>query len=122
MSRPGRYDLIVYRGDYHEWPLTLKVNTGNAENPVLQNINLTGHEFKAQIRPEPDGPVLASLDFITDDIADGHVVAYLTSAKADPLPQGNLVWDVQSTYEGRVKTWVAGDVTVTADVTRENGG
>lgn len=122
MAQQGTADIEIYRGDYFEYPMQFHNNTGTVEEPVLVPIDLTGHVFSSQIRDSPDGTVLAEFEFIDVDLTNGEVTAFLTDVKTAALSPGSAVWDVQSVFDTKTRTWLKGTVTIEADVTRAEGG
>lgn len=106
---PQRVPLDVYRGDSHQWVLTLW-----SDPAATVPVNLAGVAVKAELR-QPGGPVVATLDCaITPPNA---ITVTLAAADSAALP-GLLGWDLQLTFpDGFIRTVAAGPVTVTADVT-----
>lgn len=110
--QPGKYDLILYRGDTYEWKFLLWMDAGK-----VQPFDLTGWTPKAEIRDKPGGTVLVTLDVTLDPDPPGHngLIMTLDKTQAATGPKG--VWDLQITDGTEVSTVLAGAVKSTADVT-----
>lgn len=107
---PGRYPLILYRGDTYRWQFSLWNDLANTE-PV----DLTGATAASQIRDKPGGSLIASL---TCSVATPNIIhAVLAASDCAALPN-SAAWDLQVTYaSGDVSTVLAGPVNTTFDVT-----
>lgn len=123
-SLPGTYNFAAYRGDTRELTLTF-ADTSTPPAPV----DMSAWTWEAQIRATKDEPdsVIAT---ITVDDADANIGTLVLTLSADE--SANLVtgeaagfasgkatyfWDLQGTQGAVVKTWLAGKVSVTGDVT-----
>jgi hypothetical protein len=110
---PGKYDLAIYRGDSYQWRFTLWADTGHSV-PV----DLAGGEAKAEIRDKSAGAVIIALDCTIT--APNIIAAVLDADESEAVPAAG-VWDLQVTYPALtppiVRTYVAGKVVATADVT-----
>jgi hypothetical protein len=105
---PGDLSLDLYRGDTMRLRLTLWDSNNNA-------VDLTGVVAKSQIRDRPKGATIISIDCLIT--LPNFIDLTLDAANSHLLPP-QAVWDLQLTYtSGDVLTPVAGQVTVTADVT-----
>jgi hypothetical protein len=114
--QPGSMNLVLYRGDSYKWQFTLW--TDEAKTVPA---DLTGATPKAEIRVGPGTTVLATL--ITSVTMPNKINVTLTSTVCASLPP-TAKWDLQVTYTGSppdVITIVAGNVTVTADITDSTG-
>jgi hypothetical protein len=116
---PASKNILVYKGDTYEmfFRLKRKIAINNT-----QYIDLTGATVAAQIRTtEASSTVLAEFDCVVEDQEDpdtvGGVTISLPAAETTTLTDGK--YDVQVTYpDGKVKTYLKGDVKVTQEVTR----
>jgi hypothetical protein len=107
---PGRYSLMVYRGDTARWTFVL---WANAAKTVAAD--LTGVAVKSQIRNRPGGVLVLELPCVVT--LPNTVGIVLTAAQCAALPAA-AVWDMQLTYPtGDVSTVVSGGVNVVPDVT-----
>ena len=111
MASPGAYSLDVYRGDSARWQFKLWLDAGRVD-PV----DLAGATAKAEIRDKPAGKKITALDCTITQPNIIDVILSGESSKALAISSG--VWDLQLTYgSGDIATVVAGQVSVTADVT-----
>jgi hypothetical protein len=106
---PVTVPLSVYRGDSYQWTFTLFTD----EDGTVP-YDLTGTIAESEIRAKSSSPVLATLDCV---VTLPNVVDVILSAANSALLTGKLVWDLQLTTGELVRTVVAGEVTVTPDVT-----
>lgn len=110
---PDILDLEAYQGDDFERVLNFFEDDGTTP------LDLTGYEAAAQVRrwvdsDEPDA------EFTIDDSAldEGKVTLTLTGAETEVL-SGAYSWDFQMEDPGgKVRTYIAGKVTVKQGVTR----
>jgi hypothetical protein len=110
MSRPGTFNLEMYRGDTYAWRFTLY------PSGLTTPVDLTGVTVKAEIRSAPGGTVYATMPCTVTlpNIIDMRFDVEMWEA----WTARNAVWDMQLTYAGgEVATIIAGTVTVTPDVT-----
>jgi hypothetical protein len=106
---PGKYALLIYRGDSYKWQFKLWSDTAKTVP-----LDLTGVTVKAEIRDKPGGNVLGALTCVVT--LPNIIDASLAAAETATLTSG--VWDLQLTYTGgNVSTVLTGLVTVTMDVT-----
>ena len=121
-SLPGTFDIAAYRGDTKEWTLTF---ADDAAAPV----DMSAWTWLAQVRASRDEPDTVVATFTVDDTnaATGTLILTLPAAQAallvtgttDGLPtpgKATYYWDLQGTDGTVVKTWLAGKVKVTGDV------
>lgn len=113
MSAPGTYNLTVYRGD------TLVLDVVLTDTTTGLVLDLTGYSALAQIRATADAASAdASLAAVLTP-AEGKVTLTLSAAASAALTITTGVWDLQLTDgSGVVRTYLAGSVTVTPDVSR----
>lgn len=107
---PGKFDLDLYRGDSYAWRFILWQD-------AAQTIptDLAGATVAAEIRDKSAGNKIVELTVVATmpNIVD---VSMTPTMYADCPAKG--VWDLQVTFpDGQVHTPIAGQVTVTADVT-----
>lgn len=109
-SLPANYNLVLYKGDYFQTSIVIKDNAGAP-------INLTGYTAKCSIKSSPS----ASTSFdATCAITAGNGLVNITfpSSVTKDIVAGDYVWDFQVTNpSGNVRTYLAGDVKVYAEVT-----
>lgn len=125
--QPGTFDLSIYRGDSYEWYFQLfALQFGDdGWTPTPLPIDITNWRFKAEIRPSPDGPLMASLQRMIPQLPSdaaaqmrsGVVWMRLTPNQSSLVTSAG-VWDLQATTkDGWVKTVCRGAVSVVSDVT-----
>lgn len=106
--QPADLPLEIYRGDSLKLRVTL---FDQAQQPV----DLTGVIAKSEIRDRPAGTIV--IPFTCTITLPNIIELFLPSDKSQTLPPSG-VWDLQLSYgSGEVKTPLAGQVRVTADVT-----
>ena len=118
---PAKVNLTLYRGDTRVWTDIFTETVADAVVPK----DLTGYTFLSQIRDDKNrGEIVATIAVEADDPAAGTIVRTLTAEEADKLPGEEpgqaapvLYWDLQSTKDGMVRTWMAGSVKVKGDAT-----
>jgi nitrogen fixation protein FixH len=111
---PGNYNLGLYRGDSYQWEFHLWQDATKTTA-----VDLTGATVEAEIRDKPGGSTVFALTTTVTlpNVIDVEMPAALWAAFA--LTAG--VWDLEVTApDGTVSTYVAGKVTVTADVTNSS--
>ena len=107
---PATRDLTIYRGDDYSHTVTIQAEDGTPED-------VSGSTRAAQFRRHDRDETAVDFTVDTTNAATGVIVHSLTAAQiADLPPRG--VYDLQRTTDGEVETYLAGDVTVTGDVTR----
>jgi hypothetical protein len=108
--QPANLPLEIYRGDSQRMRVKLYV-PGTPPSPV----DLTDVVAKAQIRDRPAGDTIINL-ICTIELPN-IIEIELTAGDSFKLPVAG-VWDLQLTFSsGEVKTPLAGQVSVTPDVT-----
>jgi len=84
--------------------------------------DVTGWTFAAQVRAGPADTATAVLATLACTIYDGPgglIEMRIPHAQTASLTAGKAVWDLQGTDPGGlITTFLAGDVTVTAEITR----
>jgi len=113
---PAKVNLKLYRGDTRIWED--RFTTGNG-----QPLDLTGHDFIAQIRPTADAvTVMCTIAVDVTDAPGGVIRRTLTAAEAKKLTGDSAVWDLESTSpDGFVRTYMSGRVAILQDVARTAG-
>jgi hypothetical protein len=107
--QPAKLDLDLYRGD--TWKMRVKLYAQN-----MTPIDLTDTTAKAQIRDRPSGDTIIPLDCTIT--LPNEVELVLTAENSFKLSNSCTVWDLQISFlSGEVKTPLAGQVSVTPDVT-----
>jgi len=107
---PGRYDLLLYRGDSYLWRYQLWSDCARTE-PV----DLTGATVAASMGDKPGGLELVALDC---EITLPNIIDVAMHAGAWTGVGALGAWDLEVTYDGgAVRTIVSGRVAVTEDVT-----
>lgn len=109
---PQQMALGIYRGDSYHWRFTLF-----ADAAKTQPYDLTGATAKAEIRQATGTPVLASMGCT---ITEPNIIDVdLAATDSQDLAIAAAKWDLQVTWTatGKVKTVVAGAVTVEGDIT-----
>ena len=116
-STPEKVDLVMYQGDTFELYCRLK----NQATGVYYD--LTAWAIRSQIRATP-ASVTVTESFAVAIAAQagatlGGFTLSLTAAKTAALAVGAFVWDLEATDNlGKVRTYVAGSVTVEQEITR----
>lgn len=112
MAVPADQDLMITRGDTETLVVTV---TSDGSTPI----NITGRTYRAQIRSSQDSvTVKASFTCTVTDGANGQVTCTMPASTSATLGSGQYYWDLEENASGVVSTILAGNVTVTADVTR----
>lgn len=109
---PGNFPLKLYRGDSRRWEFRLWKNIEKTEPADLTDV-----VAESEIRNGTAGSLIVVLECTVQ--LPNSIVVQLSSemSRLLPLPPAG-VWDLQLTYAGGdVRTILAGQVTVTADVT-----
>jgi len=106
---PAAYPLRLYRGDSYHWQFRLW-----ADAAKTQPVDLTGVVVKAEIRDRSAGSTIVAMVCVVN--LPNTVDVQLPAAASKTAPTGG--WDLQLTYpDGRTVTVLAGNVTVTGDIT-----
>jgi len=107
---PGKYSLLLYRGDTWRVDFLLWVDAAKTE-PA----DLTGVTAAAEIRDKSAGLKITPITLTIT--LPNMISAVLSPAETAHLPMSG-VWDLQLTRaNGDIQTILAGLVTVTSDVT-----
>lgn len=106
---PSNYDLVLYKGDYLPFAITLKDSNGVP-------LNLTGYTADCVIKSTPASSTsYAATCTITPSA--GKIDIVFPSSLTSTIAAGSYVWDFQLTdTDDNVRTYFAGDVTVYAEV------
>lgn len=110
---PYKYDLTMYRGDSFRRTITLK------QGGVA--VNLTGCTVKAQVRRSAAANAAIVFSFTIENLTPllGKFDLVVEPAVTATLNIQLCPYDLEVTSaDGTVTTWLAGNVSVVADVTR----
>lgn len=108
---PANYDLVLYKGDYLPFAVTLKDSSNNP-------LSLTGFTAKCSIRANFDSVESFDAECTITPNA-GKVDIVFPSSLTSTLSAGPYIWDFQITdADGNNRTYFAGDVTVYSEVSR----
>ena len=110
---PSKANLAIYQGD--DYAAVVTVMNGSATPP-----DLTGYLAQAQIRvgPADTNPQIV-VEIATEIVPPNLIDLSIPSADTVGL-SGNYSWDLQLVdTNGMIETILAGNVVVTAEVTRE---
>jgi len=109
-SLPVNVDLVIYKGD----DLEVLVNITDSSSVA---VNLTGATATAHMKSDYEDRVPKPFT-CTPTGQPGQVKISLSATDTSLLIPGSYIWDFQIKYSnGRVKTYMAGDVTVMNEVT-----
>lgn len=114
---PGTLNITAYRGDTKAWTVAF---ADDSTPPTA--VDVSAWTWLAQVRSTLDEPnsVVATFDVDTTDAATGTLVVTLPATEAANLitvdGRATYYWDLQGTNGTVVKTWLAGKVKVTGDV------
>lgn len=102
-------DLSIWKGDVQDF--VLKMN-----NEQGAPLNLAGYTAQATLRQSFNSPT--KYNFTCTIQNTNEVRLFMSSADCKLIPAGDYVWNFQLTYtaSGDVRTYLAGDVTVFAEV------
>lgn len=107
---PENIDLVIWQGDSQEYFINLQ-----AEDTTP--IDLTGHTAQAVVRSTFGAVENYDFDVTFVDAAAGQMKMYMSSTVSATIPAGSYVWNFQiTTPSGDVRTYLAGDVIVYAEV------
>lgn len=117
---PAQVDLPVYRGDPVDASFRLYSTPDRGVTKTY--LDLTGYTGRAQVRSSADDDVVL-LELVVEvaDPQEGDLlgVVMISSGPTGDVPPGFAVWDLELTPPGgSPRTWLAGAVPVTGDVTR----
>jgi hypothetical protein len=110
MGTPAHLSLNVYRGDDYTWTTTFTNTTTGL--PIV----ITGWTITGSIRSALGGKVIATFGVLITDGPGGVVELSLTAAQTRVLPN-NAIFDIQAVDAGMARTYLAGPITATGDVT-----
>lgn len=113
MTTPANFPLSVRVGDTETISLTMQDSAGAA-------INIAGRTYASQIRAAAESStVLATFNCsVVGNGSTGQVTCTLPASTTAGLSPGIAVFDLQETNGTVVTTILAGQVTITQDVTR----
>lgn len=124
---PALKNLELYQGDSYNLFARFRSSvwdpTTNTYVPGSY-INLTGVTPKAQIRRDASATTpVVEFTYTLGDQSNPNTVGslslILSHTQMATVPPGDYVWDMQLTFpDNTVSTYMAGSVTVTAEVTR----
>lgn len=105
---PSNVDLAFWKGDSQEFIVRMNDELGEA-------IILTGYTPLAVMKASFNS---ATAYTFTTSVQNGNEIrVYLPSSISKTIPAGDYVWNLQITApNGDVRTYLAGDVTVYAEV------
>jgi hypothetical protein len=105
---PGNLDLSIWQGDAQTYIIVLSAEDGSP-------IDITGYTASATIRSTYTDPVKHSFDCSQSGV--NQITMYMSSANCKAMTPGSYIWEFQLTQpNGDVRTYLAGDVTVYAEV------
>lgn len=107
MTVAATRNIAFTQGDAYDHELTFSGDV----------VDVSGWTITAQVRQYPQATAYEAFAVGMDDAVTGVVVLSLTAAQTVGLPE-SCVWDVQRVVGGKPLTFLAGDVTVTREVTR----
>lgn len=123
-AQAGELNITIEQGATWEYPFTWT----SGGSPV----NITGYEFKAQIRKQAaksatDPPVIIQLETPNEiTITDGPNGIYTISISDEvtsTMPNGNYIWDMFVTFpSGKVRKLWVGAVEFIPNVTEPSSG
>ena len=113
MTSPANFPISIRVGDTETINLSMQDSAGAA-------INIAGRTYASQIRPSADSStVLASFNCaLVGSGSTGQVTCTLPASTTATLSPGTAVFDLQETNGTVITTILAGQVTITQDVTR----
>ena len=113
MTTPANFPLSIRIGDTETINLTMQDSAGAA-------INIAGRTYASQIRASADSStVLASFTCaLVGSGSTGQVTCTLPASTTAALSPGMAVFDLEETNNTVKTTILAGQVTITQDVTR----
>lgn len=109
---PENMDLAIWQGDAQQYYIVFTGSDGTTP------LDLTGCTAQAVIRASYTDPTQYSYTCtIVDPPTQGKVSMYMSSATSATIPAGPYLWNFQVTMaNGDVRTYLAGDCTVYAEV------
>lgn len=105
---PQNVDLAFWKGDSQEFIVRFKTDAGAA-------MSITGYTPLAVMKASFNSTT--SYTFTTTIQNTNEVRVYLPSSISKTIPAGDYIWNLQLTApNGDVRTYLAGDITVYAEV------
>lgn len=125
----GKQDFDIRRGiTFGPFQHQLTVLDSSTVPPTSVPLDLTGYEFRGQIRrSERSSSVIAEFSFDNYDPANGEYEFWLSDEQTSALPAGSTMGAAQSNYvydiemespDGDVTSLLYGKIRVQAEVTR----
>jgi hypothetical protein len=108
---PAVVNYVPYRGDDFADVVTIEEGDPSAPADVSDRV------YTAQLRREPDGPVVVDFDIDMGDAASGDVGYAIPQATMQTL-RGCYTWDFQQSLDGVVRTLMGGTFQVRLDTTK----
>lgn len=109
---PTKKDLTVFKGDTYTLPLRLMTNvSGDAKNPVLEPIDLTGevmrfHAWWGNDQEIEIDSATGSFDIV--DAVEGRCLLLVPHTDTERMPYGAVNYKIQRVGQGMVKTMLYG--------------
>lgn len=106
---PNNVDLSIWKGDAQTYIINMQDGNGDP-------IDLGGYTPQAVIRQS--FTAIDTYPFTCTVTGTNEVTLYLPSSVSKTIPSGDYIWNFQLTdsVSGDVRTYLAGDVTVYAEV------
>lgn len=105
---PGNLDLQLWQGDSQTYIIKLNAQDGTA-------IDLTGYTPTAVIRATYTDPTMYHFQCTQTDT--NEITLYMSTANCALIAPGSYIWEFSiAAPNGDVRTYLAGDVTVYAEV------
>jgi hypothetical protein len=105
---PGNLDLSLWQGDAQTYIIRLNSEDGSA-------INLTNYTAIAPIRASTTDPV--EHEFVCTQTDTNEITLYMSSPDCKAIAPGSYIWEFKlQAPNGDIRTYLAGDVTVYAEV------
>lgn len=121
MALPATYNLTLYQGD--AWHMTIRVRERLPDDTLGDYVDLTGVTPKAQIR-DANGELMGEITCEVGDQGDPDELgmvrfSLLSDDTTDFSTASGSKWDFQLDYGGgEIRTYLGGNVSVKAEVTR----
>jgi hypothetical protein len=108
----NRVDITCRKGDTFELDIDIKDSAGVA-------IDLTSYTFKMEVRETDTSSdvIIFNSSFSFTGDASGNLTVTASAATMEAIDSGMYVYDLQSTYNGVVKTWLYGLFIINEDIT-----
>lgn len=107
---PENVDFSIWQGDFQEFYVRLT-------NQDASPIDLDGYTAEAVLKATFDAVTEYDFECTIQGVDNNEIKVYMSSAVVDTIPAGSYIWNLQVTNpDGDVRTLLAGDVTVLAQV------